>query len=78
MLILSESINQSIISDSGNSYEERLLSLLVWMWIPKNSIKVTIDGTKYEISPVTFNKLKCEYDKEEKKLKYIVEYLEIY
>ena len=43
MLILSESINQSIVSDSGISYEERLLSILVEIWIPKNSIKKTHD-----------------------------------
>ncbi len=38
-----------------------------------NIVKVTINGTEYEISPVPFNKNKCEYDREEKKLKYIVE-----
>ncbi len=36
-------------------------------------IKVTINGTDYEISPVTFNKYKCEYDRDEGKLEYIVE-----
>lgn len=36
-------------------------------------IKVTINGTEFEISPVPFNKYKCEYDREERKLKYIVE-----
>ena len=38
-----------------------------------NSITVTINGTDFEISPVPFNKYKCEYDREEHKLKYIVE-----
>ena len=36
-------------------------------------VKVTINGTDFEISPVTFNKYKCEYNREEKKLEYIVE-----
>ena len=36
-------------------------------------IKVTINGTEFEISPVPFNKYKCEYDREESKLKYKVE-----
>lgn len=36
-------------------------------------VKVTINGTDFEISPTTFNKYKCEYDREERKLKYIVE-----
>lgn len=36
-------------------------------------VKVTINGTDFEISPTTFNKYKCEYDREEGKLKYIVE-----
>ena len=30
-------------------------------------IKVTINGTEFEISPVPFNKYKCEYDREERK-----------
>lgn len=38
-----------------------------------NSVTVTINGTDFEISPVPFNKYKCEYDRNEKKLKYIVE-----
>mgnify|MGYP003307488664 CR=1 FL=1 len=32
-----------------------------------------INGTDFEISPTTFNKYKCEYDRENKTLKYIVE-----
>lgn len=36
-------------------------------------VKVTINGTDFEISPTTFNKYKCEYDRENKSLKYIVE-----
>lgn len=36
-------------------------------------VKVTINGSDYDISPVTFNKYKCEYDREEGKLKYLVE-----
>lgn len=36
-------------------------------------VKVTINGTDYEISPTIFNKYKCEYDRENKSLKYIVE-----
>ena len=36
-------------------------------------VKVTINGTDFEISPTTFNKYKCEYDRENKTLKYIVE-----
>ena len=36
-------------------------------------VKVTINGTEFEISPVSFNKKKCEYDREERKLRYITE-----
>ena len=36
-------------------------------------VKVTINGTDFEISPTTFDKYKCEYDRENKALKYIVE-----
>lgn len=36
-------------------------------------VKVTINGTAFEISPVSFDKKKCEYDREEGKLRYITE-----
>lgn len=36
-------------------------------------VKVIINGINYEISPATFNKYKCEYDRKNKTLKYIVE-----
>ncbi len=36
-------------------------------------IKVTINGSEYEISPVTFNKYKCVYNRQEGKLEYVVE-----
>lgn len=36
-------------------------------------IKVTINGTDFEISPTPFNKNKCVYDKEKGKLEYRVE-----
>lgn len=36
-------------------------------------IKATINGSEYEISPVPFNKYKCIYNRQEKKLEYIVE-----
>jgi hypothetical protein len=39
MLMFSESINQSIISDSGSNYEERILSVLHKIGIPANSIR---------------------------------------
>lgn len=39
-----------------------------------NSITVTIDGIEYEISPVSFNKYKCIYNEEKKKLEYVVEH----
>lgn len=52
MLVFSESINQSIISESWNSYEDRLLSILVGLWIPKQSITKTHDkadqSTEYD------------------------------
>lgn len=38
MLMFSESINQSIISDSGSNYEDRILSTLLKLGIPNNSI----------------------------------------
>lgn len=38
-----------------------------------NMIKVTINGTDYEISRTTFNKYKCEYNRAEKKIEYLVE-----
>ena len=41
--------------------------------LDENNIKITINGTEYEISPHDFEKYKCEYDKEQKKLTYVVE-----
>lgn len=38
MLMFSESINQYIISDSGSNYEDRILSVLLKLGIPENSI----------------------------------------
>ena len=38
MLMFSESVNQSIISDSGSNYEDRILSVLTSIGINKNSI----------------------------------------
>jgi ATP-dependent exoDNAse (exonuclease V) alpha subunit len=38
-----------------------------------NVIIVTINGTDYEISRSTFNKYKCEYNRDEKKIEYLVE-----
>lgn len=38
MLMFSESINQSIISDSGSNYEDRILSVLKKLGIPENTI----------------------------------------
>ncbi len=43
MLMFSESINQSIISDSGSNYEDRILSVLTNIGIKKNSISKTHD-----------------------------------
>ncbi len=39
MLMFNESINQSIISDSGSNYEDRILSVLLEIGIDKNNIK---------------------------------------
>jgi hypothetical protein len=39
MLMFSESVNQSIISDSGGDYEDRILSVLMKIGIPEESIK---------------------------------------
>ena len=39
MLMFSESVNQSIISDSGANYEDRILSVLINMGISQDSIK---------------------------------------
>jgi hypothetical protein len=39
MLMFTESINQSIISDSGSNYESRILSVLTKMGIPEDNIK---------------------------------------
>ncbi len=39
MLMFSESVNQSIISDSGSNYEERIFSVLTKIGIAANSIK---------------------------------------
>lgn len=43
MLMFSESINQSIISDSGSNYEDRILSVLIAIGIDKNKIVKTHD-----------------------------------
>jgi hypothetical protein len=43
MLMFSESINQSIISDSGSNYEDRILSVLMAIGIDENSISKTHD-----------------------------------
>ena len=43
MLMFTESINQSIISDSGSNYEDRILSVLVKMGIPEKKISKTHD-----------------------------------
>jgi len=39
MLMFTESMNQSIISDSGSNYEDRILSVLIGMGIPRDKIK---------------------------------------
>ena len=43
MLMFNESINQSIISDSGSDYEDRILSVLTSIGINENNIKKTHD-----------------------------------
>lgn len=43
MLMFSESINQSIISDSGSNYEDRILSVLVSIGINEDKISKTHD-----------------------------------
>jgi len=43
MLMFSESINQSIISDSGSNYEDRILSVLTSIGINENKIEKTHD-----------------------------------
>ncbi len=43
MLMFSESINQSIISDAGTNYEDRIKSVLLNIGIDKNSIKKAHD-----------------------------------
>ncbi len=43
MLMFSESINQSIISDSGSNYEERILSVLTSIGIDESKIEKTHD-----------------------------------
>lgn len=43
MLMFSESINQSIISDSGSNYEDRILSVLTSIGIDEKSIEKTHD-----------------------------------
>lgn len=52
MLMFSESINKSIISDAGSSYEDRIFNLLVSLGIDKNSITKTHDkndkSTEYD------------------------------
>lgn len=44
MLLFSESINQSITSSAGASYEDRIKSILIGMGIPKDDILKTHDG----------------------------------
>jgi len=43
MLIFSESVDQSIIADSGSNYEDRILFVLKKIGIPKNKIRKTHD-----------------------------------
>lgn len=43
MLMFSESINQSIISDAGSSYEDRIYNILIGLGISAESIKKTHD-----------------------------------
>jgi len=43
MLMFNESINQSIISDSGSNYEDRILSVLISIGIDENKIEKTHD-----------------------------------
>jgi len=43
MLMFSESINQSIISDSGSNYEDRILSVLTSIGLDENTIDKTHD-----------------------------------
>lgn len=43
MLMFSESVNQSIISDSGSNYEDRILSVLKKIGIPEKEITKTHD-----------------------------------
>ena len=44
MLMFSESINQSIISDSGSNYEDRIMSVLLKIGIPQKNISKLHDG----------------------------------
>jgi hypothetical protein len=43
MLMLNESINQSIISDSGSNYEDRILTVLISIGIDEDKIEKTHD-----------------------------------
>lgn len=43
MLMFSESINQSILSDAGSSYEDRIYNILIGLGIPASSIVKTHD-----------------------------------
>ncbi len=43
MLMFSESINQSILSDAGASYEDRIYNILIGLGIPDKNIKKTHD-----------------------------------
>jgi len=43
MLMFNESINQSIISDSGSNYEERILSVLTSIGIDESKVEKTHD-----------------------------------
>jgi hypothetical protein len=52
MLMFNESMNQSITSDSGSSYEQRVLSILLGLGVPADSIKKLHDendkSTEYD------------------------------
>lgn len=43
MLMFSESINQSIVSDAGSSYEDRIYNILIGIGIPEKSIEKVHD-----------------------------------
>ncbi len=58
MLMFSESVNQSIVSDSGSDYEDRILSVLTMIGIPKNEIKKIHDENDLSTEFDFFFKLK--------------------